>query len=102
MHLVPVVRSATCYATGRAASFSGVFRGLRSLLAGPYRPAGEPFYGLRPWASWGHYVCLTLPDAGAFTVISPARFSSLVLLLRLDTVLDFFRLDRSDGNGFAP
>ena len=30
-----------------------------------------------------------------------ARFSSLVLLLPLDTVLDFCRLDRLDGNGFA-
>ena len=77
-------------------------RGLRSLLAGLYRPSGEPFYGPRPWVSWGHYVCLTLPDAAASTAASLARFSSLVLLLPLDTVLDFCRLDRSDGNGFAP
>ena len=79
-----------------------VFRGLRSLMAGLYRPSGEPFYGPRPWVSWGHYVCLTLSDAAASTAASLARFSSLVLLLPLDTVLDFCRLDRSDGNGFAP
>jgi hypothetical protein len=56
----------------------------------------------RVLGSWGHYVCLTLPDAAASTAASLARFSSLVLLLPLDTVLDFCRLDRSDGNGFAP
>jgi len=36
--------------------------------------------------SWGHYVCLTLSDAAASTAASLARFSSLVLLLPLDTV----------------
>jgi hypothetical protein len=50
----------------------------------------------------GHCVCSTLPDAAASTAASLARFSSLVLLLPLDTVLDFCRLDRPDGNGFAP
>jgi hypothetical protein len=59
---------------------------LRSLLAGLYRLSGEPFYGPRPWVSWGHYVCLTLSDAAASTAASLARFSSLVLLLPLDTV----------------
>ena len=39
--------------------------------------------------SWGHYVCSTLPDAVASTAASLARFSSLVLLLPLDTVLIF-------------
>jgi len=102
MHLASAVRSATCYATGRAASFSGVFRGLRSLLAGPYRPSGEPSYGPRPWVSWGHYVCSTLPGAAASTVTSLARSSFSVLLLPLVTVLDFYRLDRPVGNGFAP
>src|SRR5215831_14863486 len=98
MHLASTVRSATCYVTGRAASFSGVFRGLRSLLAGPYRPSGELFYGRGPWVSWGHYVCSTPPDAAASTVTSLARFSFSVLLLPFYTVLDFCRLDRSDGN----
>jgi hypothetical protein len=41
------------------------------------------------------------PMRGASTAASLARFSCLVLLLPLDTVLDFCRLDRSDGNGFA-
>jgi len=102
MHLASSVRSATCYATARAVFFSGVFRGLRSLLAGPYRPSGEPFCGPRPWVSWGHYVCSTPLDAAASTVTSLARFSFSVRLLPLDTVLDFCRLDRPVGNGFAP
>jgi hypothetical protein len=42
-----------------------------------------------------------LPDAVAYTAISQARFSSLVLLLPLDTVLDFYLLERLDGSGFA-
>ena len=102
MHLASAVRNATCYAAGLAASFSGVFRGLRSLLAGPYRPSGEPSYGPRPWVSWGYYVCSMPPDVAASTVTSLARFSFSVLLLPLDTVLDFCRLDRPVGNGFAP
>src|SRR5215831_18037901 len=102
MHLTSAVRSATCYVTERAASSSGAFRGLGLLLAGPYRPSGELFFGLRPWVSWEHYVCLTPPDVAASTVTSPVRFSFSVLLLPLDMVLDFCRLDRSDGNGFAP
>jgi len=52
--------------------------------------------------SWEHYACSTLPDAAASTAASLVRFSSWVLLLPLDTVLDFCRLDRPDGNGFAP
>jgi hypothetical protein len=42
------------------------------------------------------------PMRAAYTAASQARFSSWLLLLPLDTVLDFCRLDRSDGNGFAP
>ena len=80
----------------------GVFGGLRSLSAGLYRRSGEPFYGPRPWVLWGHCICSTRSDAVASNAASLPRFSSLVPLLPLDTVLDFCRLDRPDGNGFAP
>src|SRR5215510_7971653 len=102
MHLASAIRSATCYATGRAASFSGVFRGLRSQLAGLCRLFGEPFCGPRPWVSWVHCVCSTPLDAAVSTVTSLARFLCLVLWLPLDTVLGFCRLDRPDGNGSVP
>ena len=36
------------------------------------------------------------------TAASRVHFSSLELLLPSDTVLDYCRLDRPDGNGFAP
>ena len=43
-------------------------------MAGLYRLSGEPFYGPRPWVSWGHYVCLTLPDVAASTAASGPFF----------------------------